>query len=53
MMLQNYPNTFIAETMISFDLPEEYKVTFEVYNLMGQTIKTLVNEKMVAGKHQI
>lgn len=39
--------------MISFDLPEEAKVSLEVYNLMGQTIKTLVNDKKVAGRYQI
>lgn len=50
---QNYPNPFNPETMIVFDLPEEAKVTLEVYNLMGQSIKTLVNDKKVAGRYQI
>lgn len=50
---QNYPNPFNPETMIVFDVPEEAKVTLEVYNLMGQTIKTLVNEKRDAGRYQI
>jgi len=50
---QNYPNPFNPETMIAFDLPEQAKVTLQVYNLMGQSIKTLVNDKKVAGKHQI
>jgi PKD repeat protein/uncharacterized protein (DUF779 family) len=50
---QNYPNPFNPETMIAFDLPEQAKVTLQVYNLVGQSIKTLVSEKRVAGSHKI
>ncbi|UCE05670.1 MAG: T9SS type A sorting domain-containing protein [bacterium] len=39
-MRQNYPNPLNPETMISFDLPEEAKVTLEVYNLMGSRLRT-------------
>lgn len=50
---QNYPNPFNPETMISFDLPENAKVTLQVYNMLGQVVQTLVSEKLAAGSHKI
>lgn len=50
---QNYPNPFNPETMISFDLPEDAKVTLQVYNMLGQIVQTLVSDKLAAGSHRI
>jgi hypothetical protein len=50
---QNYPNPFNPETMICFQLPETRNVIFMVYNLLGDKICTLINEKKDAGYHQV
>ena len=49
---QNYPNPFNAETQINYSLPKTDHVTLCVYNLMGQKIKTLVDESREAGSYQ-
>ncbi|MFC2088989.1 PQQ-binding-like beta-propeller repeat protein, partial [Calditrichota bacterium] len=50
---QNYPNPFNPVTTISFDLPEYSKVNLSIYNLLGQKVATLIDEKMKAGNHEI
>lgn len=50
---QNYPNPFNPGTTISFDLKRSTHVVLEVYNLAGQEIMTLINEKMESGRHSI
>ena len=50
---QNYPNPFNPETKINFSLPKEEQVTLSVFNMNGQLVKELVNEKVSAGNHSI
>ncbi len=51
--LNNYPNPFNPETTISFNLLQNERVKLEIYNVKGQLIKTLINDKRNAGNHRI
>ncbi len=52
-LLQNYPNPFNPDTKISYSLPKTEKVTLTIYNLHGQTIDIVIDEKQAAGNYQI
>jgi len=49
----NYPNPFSPETTILYSVKGEFKVTIEVYNILGQKVKTLVSDKVKSGNHSI
>jgi hypothetical protein len=50
---QNYPNPFNPSTTIKFALPTTSNVTLTVYNMLGQKVSTLINDKMNAGFHSV
>ncbi|HSH65499.1 MAG TPA: T9SS type A sorting domain-containing protein [Bacteroidia bacterium] len=50
---QNYPNPFNPETKISFSIPKEEFVTLKVYDITGQEISTLMNQKVVSGNYTV
>lgn len=46
---QNYPNPFNPVTNFKVSLPKASHVKIEVFNILGQNIRTLVDEDMKAG----
>jgi len=53
-LFANFPNPFNSSTNISFALPDESKVTLDVFNILGEKIETVVeNENFPAGYHLV
>jgi len=50
---QNYPNPFNASTTIAFNLPKPAPVVLEIYNLPGQSVRTVVGGLGRRGRNQI
>ena len=51
---QNYPNPFNQETTFKFSLSNAGKVTLSIFNLLGQKIKKIINDRTyTAGEYYI
>jgi len=50
---QNHPNPFNPTTQIRYDLPEDALVSITIYDIMGRSIRSLVNSKQTAGYRSI
>jgi hypothetical protein len=50
---QNYPNPFNPTTRIQFSMPASAHVRLDIYNTLGQRIKTLTDQQMQAGAHSL
>ncbi len=50
---QNYPNPFNPTTTIQFSIPEDSKVSINIYNLLGEWISEVVSNNFNAGTHKI
>ncbi len=50
---QNYPNPFNPSTVIKFALPTVSQVRVEVFNILGQSVDVLVDQRLSAGIHEV
>ncbi len=49
----NRPNPFNPRTTVSFDLAAAGRVTLDVFDLRGRLVRTLVDERLPAGRHDV
>ena len=52
-LLQNYPNPFSNNTTIPYRLARPTKVKLKIYNVLGETITTLVDQYQQAGDYSV
>ena len=50
---QNYPNPFNPSTTIYFSLPQSGLTTLNVYDVLGNEVAELVNQRLSAGTHSV
>jgi murein DD-endopeptidase MepM/ murein hydrolase activator NlpD len=51
--LINYPNPFNPDTKIQYSIPADCKVELKIYNIKGQLVRTLIDEKKIKGKYAV
>ena len=52
MLDQNHPNPFSAKTTIRYQLPEAGLARLTVFDMLGRTVRTLVNDRIPAGTRE-
>ena len=50
---QNYPNPFNPTTTIEFSIESNKFVNLDVYNILGQHVKSLIDQSLPAGAHSV
>ena len=50
---QNYPNPFNGKTKIEYKVPELSNVKVEIYNIIGQKVKTLIDSEQSPGYYEV
>jgi hypothetical protein len=50
---QNYPNPFNPVTKINYSIPKSSNVKISIFDILGQNVESLVNEKQDAGTYSV
>jgi hypothetical protein len=52
-LYQNSPNPFNPDTRIKFALPVKSSVRLEIYDILGRSVRILIDDELEAGYHEI
>ncbi|MCK4980183.1 MAG: T9SS type A sorting domain-containing protein, partial [Candidatus Delongbacteria bacterium] len=53
-LLSNYPNPFNPTTKINFSLVNDDRITLRIYNIKGEIVETLIDDKFILkGDHSL
>ncbi|RKY99970.1 MAG: hypothetical protein DRQ13_01300 [Ignavibacteriae bacterium] len=52
-LYQNYPNPFNPATTIRYELPQDGIVTIDIYDILGQRVRTILNEFQKASRYEV
>ena len=52
-LFQNYPNPFNSRTCFEYSVGTAAKVQVSVYNILGQRVRQLIDEKKIAGTYKV
>ncbi|MHB1687444.1 MAG: FlgD immunoglobulin-like domain containing protein [Ignavibacteriaceae bacterium] len=50
---QNYPNPFNPTTTIKYQIAQDTKVVLDIYDMLGQRVRSLVNDVQSAGYYNV
>jgi hypothetical protein len=50
---KNYPNPFVSNTTIAYQLPENNTVRIKVFDIAGREVRELVRGYKTAGRYQV
>jgi hypothetical protein len=52
-LAQASPNPTKTDAVIQYQVPTEQRISLRIYNTSGQLVKTLVDQQVAAGRHQV